>query len=141
MISYRNTLEGISPNQLEGFFVGWLSPPSPETHLRLLAGSDYISLAVDDETGAVVGFVTAITDGVLSAYLSFLEVLPSHRHQGIGHELIRRILDALRELYMVDLLCDPELQPLYGSLGMLPATGMFIRRYEAQSGTRPGPTE
>jgi hypothetical protein len=30
---------------------------------------------------------------------------------------------------MVDLLCDPELQPFYESLGMHRATGMMVRNY------------
>ena len=36
------TTEGISPEQLKGFFDGWPNPPSPETHLRLLKNSDEI---------------------------------------------------------------------------------------------------
>jgi hypothetical protein len=37
MIEYIYTSEGITPPQLQGFFEGWPDPPSPETHLRLLA--------------------------------------------------------------------------------------------------------
>ena len=38
MISYTSTLEGVSARQLRGgVFEGWADPPSPETHLRLLA--------------------------------------------------------------------------------------------------------
>jgi hypothetical protein len=32
-------------------------------------------------------------------------------------------------------MCDVEFQPFYRALGMVPATGMILRRYEAQSGT------
>lgn len=77
MITYRDALAGITADHLGGFFVGWPNPPSAATHLRLLAGSDHVVLAVDEETGRVVGFVTAIDDGVLSAYLPHLEVLPA----------------------------------------------------------------
>ena len=52
MIQYADSLEGIVAGDLQGFFVGWPNPPSPETHLKLLAGSDHIVLAIDDETGA-----------------------------------------------------------------------------------------
>jgi len=45
--------------------------------------------------------------------------------------------ERLDGLYMVDLLCDVELQSFYESLGMRPATGMSIRRFELQSGARP----
>ncbi len=134
MISYADSVEAINPDQLRGFFVGWPNPPSPETHLKLLASSDKIVLAVDDETGNVVGFITAISDGLLSAYIPFLEVLPAHRGRGIGQELTRRMLDKLTGLYMVDLLCDPEWQPFYARLGMKAGSGMMLRDYERQSG-------
>lgn len=134
-IQYLQSIGGITAAQLTGgFFVGWPNPPSPETHLRLLAGSDHIVLAVDAQTGAVVGFITAITDGVLSAYIPLLEVLPGYQGRGIGQELVRRMLDQLRHLYMVDLLCDVELQPYYAKSGMRPATGMLLWNYDRQSG-------
>jgi ribosomal protein S18 acetylase RimI-like enzyme len=134
MIRYTHTIEGITPERLQGFFEGWPNPPSPETHLRLLEHSDHVLLALDGDTGHVVGFVTAISDGVLSAYIPFLEVLPGHRGQGIGSELMRRMPDPLSGLYIVDLLCDAELQSFYAPLGMRPTTGMMVRNYERQSG-------
>lgn len=134
MITYRNTTAGVSPAQLVGFFDGWPNPPSPETHLRLLEGSSHRILAVDDQTGQVVGFITAISDGVLSAYIPLLEVLPTYKGRGIGQELTRRMLTELSEFYMVDLLCDEELQPFYAKMGMYPATGMLVRHYARQSG-------
>ena len=88
---YRDTAEGIAPGQLAGFFVDWPNPPSPETHLRILAGSDHVVLAFDEATDAVVGFVTAVSDGVLAAYVPLLEVLPAHQGRGIGTELMTRI--------------------------------------------------
>jgi len=136
-IRYLESIDGITAAQLTGgFFVGWPDPPNPETHLRLLAGSDHIVLAVDSETNHVIGFITAITDGVLSAYIPLLEVLPAYQHRGIGQELMQKMLDRLRHLYMVDLLCDQELQPFYEQLGMQPAMGMLIRNYDRQSGKR-----
>lgn len=136
-VHYTESLTGIEPEQLTGgFFEGWPNPPSPETHLRILQGSDHIVLAIDERSADVVGFVTAISDGVLSAYIPLLEVLPDYRHLGIGQELMHRILTTLRELYMVDLLCDAELQAFYQQLGMHPATGMMIRNYGAVSRKR-----
>jgi len=137
MISYHTDTKGVTPERLVGFFEGWPNPPSPETHLRILEGSDRVVLAVDDETKGVVGFVTAITDGVLAAYVPLLEVLPEYRGRGIGCELALRVLDSLGEYYMVDLVCDPELEGFYEPLGLRPAHAMVVRRRERQSG-RPG---
>lgn len=110
MIEYLNSTEAITPAQLDGFFVGWPNPPTPETHLRLLRNSDAVVLAVDTATGQVVGFITAITDGVLAAYIPFLEVLPAYQHRGIGQTLVRQMLERLQDLYMIDLLCDADVQ-------------------------------
>lgn len=138
MIHYTDTLKGITIDHLHGFFVGWPNPPSPETHLRLLASSDLVTLAVDGETQAVVGFITAITDGVLAAFIPLLEVLPAYQGQHIGSELTRRMLDRLRHLYAIDLVCDAELQPFYSRFGMRPCTGMAVRNHDNQSGSNKG---
>lgn len=137
MIWYSESTEGIAPEDLDGFFVGWPNPPSPETHLRLLRGSAAVVLARDGEPsqdGPVVGFITAVTDGVLAAYIPLLEVLPEYQERGIGGELVRRMLSRLSDYYMVDLLCDTDLQPYYERFGMHRATGMLARNYERQSG-------
>ena len=134
MIVYTDSVEGIAAENLQGFFVGWPKSPSPETHLRLLANSDHVVLAVDDITGNVVGFISAITDDVLSAYIPLLEVLPDYQRRAIGQELVRRMLEKLAGLYAVDLLCEQELQPFYARFGMQAASGMMLRDYERQSG-------
>ena len=135
MITYRTSLDGISTEMLNGFFVGWPKPPTTETHLRLLQQSYRVVLAVDDQSSRVVGFINAISDGMLCAYLPLLEVLPDYQMQGIGDELVRRMLWLLDGMYMIDLLCDRRLQPFYEQLGMVIATGMMIRNYAHQAGS------
>lgn len=134
MIEYIHSADSIEPEQLGGFFVGWPNPPSPETHLRMLHGSAEVVLAVDTDSGNVVGFINALSDGVLCAYIPLLEVLPEHQGQGIGTRLTSLMLERLRDHYMIDLLCDSPLQPYYARLGMRPMTGMAVRNYDAQAG-------
>ncbi|MVN89084.1 GNAT family N-acetyltransferase [Deinococcus sp. HMF7620] len=131
----QTTLEGISPAQLTGFFVGWPNPPSPETFHRLLAGSYRFVLAL--QNGQVIGFVQAISDGVLTAFIPLLEVHPDHQGQGIGRALMERMLTELGDLYATDLACDDDLVPFYEGLGLRQANLMFRRNYERQNG-RPG---
>ena len=134
MIDYRESVDGITASQLEGFFVGWPNPPSPATHLRILRQSAHRIVALDSETGQVVGFITAISDGILSAYIPLLEVLPAYQGQGIGRELVQRMLRKLERLYMVDLVCLESLQPFYQKFGLQPASAMVIRNFDRQCG-------
>lgn len=133
VVRYTTSTERIQQEQLTGFFIGWPNPPTPERHLAVLNGSSHVVLAIDDVNNRVVGFINAVSDGVLSAYIPLLEVLPEYQGRGIGAELVRRMLDQLRDFYMIDLLCDPELQPYYEHFGMRRATGMLLRNYERQS--------
>ncbi len=135
---FVHSIDTISADQLHGFFVGWPNPPSPETHLAILRRSDAVVLAIDEETGSVVGFVNALSDGVLNAFIPLLEVLPAYQGRGIGSELVRRMLAQLGDLYAVDLLCDAEVQPFYARLGMIAGQGMMLRRYDRQVGPRRG---
>ena len=133
MIRYSCSLEGITEKMLEGFFVGWPSPPSPEIHLKILRQSDFFILAVDDHSSRVVGFINAVSDRIMAAYIPLLEVLPEYKRRGIGLELTRRVIDHYRNLYMIDLICDVKTQPFYEKCGMRKMTGMMVRNSDRQS--------
>ncbi|MEA0553005.1 GNAT family N-acetyltransferase [Lysinibacillus irui] len=133
-MQYKYNLDDISSDMLRGFFVDWPNPPSSQTHLKLLENSSNVVIAVDEQSKQVVGFITAISDGVLSAYIPFLEVLPAYKNRGIGKELIKRMLDELSNIYMIDLCCDDDLIPLYEKFGMIRSNGMLMRNYKMQSG-------
>ncbi|HSI98336.1 MAG TPA: GNAT family N-acetyltransferase [Gaiellaceae bacterium] len=127
MIDFETTTDGLRAGDLEGFFVDWPICPSPERHLELLRGSEHVVLARDRESGRVVGFVNALGDGVQSAFIPLLEVLPEHQGRGVGTELVRRMLELLEGRYMIDLSCDDELVPFYERFGMHRFVGMGLR--------------
>ncbi|TWT97771.1 hypothetical protein Pla108_19230 [Botrimarina colliarenosi] len=79
MIKYLESPKSLRREQLEGFLVGWPTPPTPETLLALLHGSSNVVVAVDSESDRAIGFVTATSDGVISACIPLLEVLPSYQ--------------------------------------------------------------
>ena len=130
-VTYEETTDRIGLSDLRGFFVGWRKRPSPEAHLEILQGSDFRILAVSDDR-RVVGFVTAITDGVSCGYIPYLEVLPEWQGKGIGTELMRRMMAKLEILYAIDLICDEEVQGFYQRLGFSERRGMTIRNYDSQ---------
>ena len=133
-IRITDELDEVEADDLHGFFEGWPSHPTPTTHLQILRNSHAVALAVDTEEGRVVGFANAVSDGVLSAYIPLLEVLPDWRGRGIGRGLIERLCSDLEHLYMIDLLCDPELESFYEPLGFRSMLGMGKRNYENQTG-------
>jgi len=132
MIEYTNNLTHINEEMLTDFFVGWPNPPLKSAHLKILQGSYCVWLAIDRDNNRVIGFITAISDGILSAYLPLLEVLPAYQRLGIGKKLVDLMLESLKHLYMVDLLCDKDLQVYYARFGMHDATGSCLRNYTRQ---------
>lgn len=134
MIKYTNSLENITEENLKGFFHGWPNPPSTEKHLKLLENSSYFWLAVEDSSGKVAGFINAVSDKTLSAYIPLLEVLPEYKGQGIGSELVKLMFNTLKDYYMVDLVCDEGLTSFYKRFKMFDAKGMMLRNFEMQCG-------
>jgi ribosomal protein S18 acetylase RimI-like enzyme len=132
IMKYLTDLKEIEATQLTGFFVGWPNPPTEETFLKLLNGSYRVILALDKNK--VVGFINSVSDGVLSAYIPLLEVLPEYQSQRIGQELVKRMKIELGHLYMIDVLCDEELIPYYEKQGMTKASGAILRNYDNQNG-------
>lgn len=131
-MNYTTNGHVVEQLELNGFFVGWPNPPSEETFKNLLKSSYKVVLAI--ESNKLIGFITCISDGVLSAYIPFLEVLPEYQGRGIGRELVKKLKNELSHLYMIDLLCDEDLIPYYEKLGMHKAQGACVRNYERQSG-------
>ena len=131
-IDYTKNMGNISAEMLTGgFFVGWPNPPSPEMHLRILQSAWCSYVAIDCATGAVVGFINCISDGVLSAYVPLLEVLPAYQGHGIGKELVRLMLDETKDLYMIDIAHDEDKAGFYAQFK--PHTGIlsYFRNYSA----------
>lgn len=133
-IFFTDSLAGVEAQHLHGFFVGWPQPPNAAALLRILRGSSHVWLAREIDSGRVLGFITALSDGVLTAFIPLLEVLPDYQGQGIGTQLVQRMLATLAPLYSVDLVCDDDLSPFYERLGLRRMRAMSQRNYTNQSG-------
>ena len=131
-IRYQSTLEGVTPDAIHGFFVGWADPPAPATLLRMLEGSSHVWLALDGNR--LVGYIRAISDGFYAAFLPELEVLPGYQGLGIGTTLLTKLLDDLAGFYSIDGTCDGGLVDYYRRFGFMRGNGMTIRAYQHQAG-------
>ena len=97
-------------------------------------------MAIDDADDRVAGFVNMLSDGVLTAFIPWLEVLPGYQRQGIGGELMCRILDGTDRFYSVDLVCDAPLVSYYERFGMHGASSALLRHPAALAGFGNGPS-
>lgn len=126
MVEYRTDPGEVDPDDLVPFFVGWPAPPPPDRRLAVLYGARHVVLARDGDT--LVGFATALSDGVLMASVSLLEVLPGHQGRGIGRALLERLLAGIGPLYGVDVCCDDDVVGFYERFGFQRVNGMVLRR-------------
>lgn len=67
--------------------------------------------------GALVGFARALTDGAYRALIYDVVVDGTWRDQGVGRELVERLLEQLSAVEEVRLFCGAELVPFYASMG------------------------
>ena len=100
--------------------------------MKILEGSDLLVLALS-KNGGVVGFITAITDGISSAHIPYLEVLPQWQRKGSGTELMRRMMAKLKAIYAIDLICDEDVQGFYERFEFKAGRGMIIRKNPIQA--------
>ncbi len=126
MIEYKIN-DRIVPDELDTFFHNWKSPPSPETKSKLLTGSSLVITA--RENGKLVGFLTAISDGVMHAFITLIEVLGSHQNKGIGKHLMELAISNFKGYYDIVLITDPDKGEFYKKLSFREIYGMHIRDF------------
>jgi GNAT superfamily N-acetyltransferase len=127
MIEYRDAPGHVDLGQLAHLFesVGWHHRTrDPERLAQMVRGSMYGVSAFDGDK--LVGFARAISDGAFNAYVSTVAVLSKCQRQGIGRELIRRLLEGCEHVQFV-LHAGPDAQPFYLECGFRHAPDMLRR--------------
>ncbi len=92
MIMYTADINDVEATQLSGFAAARPEGPCPETQTRWLRTAHAAVVAIDEATGKVVGFATAMTRGVMSCFITQLEVLPAYHAHGVRQELAGQML-------------------------------------------------
>ena len=126
-IDYDTTHERVDLAQLAELYrsVGWNDRASePERIAEAVRNSLWIVTAW--ESGKLVGFCRAFSDGAFTAYVGDVLVNPTHQGRGVGRELVRRLM-ADRDRIAFVLKAAPPVQPFYAKLGFAPAPDMFRR--------------
>ena len=81
------------------------------------AGADHSVTARRD--GKLIGMARGITDGATTLYVCDVLVDSDDQRQGVGSELMRRLIEPYRQIYQIALLTDPGTIPFYEKLGYL----------------------
>ncbi|WP_053368064.1 GNAT family N-acetyltransferase [Bacillus sp. FJAT-27245] len=89
---------------------GWW-PKRAEGDIELMLANGQSVGAWDGE--ALVGFARAVTDGRFRAYIEDVVIETSHQRDGIGAELVSKLLDGLAHIDVISLFCEPHLLPFY----------------------------
>ena len=108
-ITYRD-IKDLNENDLQHLFlsVGWSSGHYPAKLAVAMKASGTVFTAWDGD--ALVGLINALDDGVMTAYVHYLLVNPSHQGMGIGQELVRLITEKYREYLRIVLIAyDKEI--------------------------------
>jgi predicted N-acetyltransferase YhbS len=80
--------------------VGWQHRVSdPERFRRMVENTDRTVIAWDG--ARIVGFARALCDGVSNGYISMVAVAVDRRKEGIGQELVRRLIGDDQEITWV----------------------------------------
>jgi len=127
MISYSDSLEGVTTHDLEGFLAHWDFAPPAGTLLAMLRNSTVVILARDVHSSTLCGYIAALSDGIVCGYISALEVRPVYRNRGIATELLNRMTERL-SVYGIYLSCAPSRVTFYESAGFLRVAGMTKRK-------------
>lgn len=127
-IVYQNTKQ-FTKKQLEDLFlsVEWSSGHYPEKLVTAMNNFSCVFSAWDDDHP--IGLISAMDDGVMTAYIHYLLVHPKYQHQGIGRQLIMMTKEHYRDYLRIVLIGYNQKVPFYESCGFTPSndsTPLFI---------------
>lgn len=134
-IVYSKNKSDLIGLEVSSFFDNWPDKPNNEILKKSIENANYIVLAIDTEKKKLVGYITGLTDDVLAAYIPFLEVAKSYQSKGIGKTLVKKLLEQMEHLYMIDLVCDKEKAGFYEDAGFQTWNAMIKRNYANQRGS------
>jgi GNAT superfamily N-acetyltransferase len=100
---------------------GWGS----ESIARAIAATTAIG-AWDGER--LVGFARALSDGVHRAYVEDVVIDPEYRGKGIGERLVASLLEALGDVHIISLFCQPRRVEFYRRNGFEPEDQVMMHR-------------
>lgn len=127
-IVYKD-VKSFDPKELKDLFlsVEWSSGHYPEKLVIAMRNSGSVFTAWDDDR--LVGLINALDDGIMTAYVHYLLVNPSHQGKGVGKELVRLLLEKYKDYLRIVLIAYDKEVGFYENSGFKAGeekTPMFI---------------
>lgn len=127
-IQYKD-IKKFSEEELKELFlsVNWSSGNYPDRLVIAMKNSGTVYSAWDGSK--LVGLINALDDGIMTAYIHYLLIMPEYQHLGIGKELIKRITDKYQSYLRIVLIAYDKEVGFYKHCGFEKGeekTPMFI---------------
>lgn len=119
--------EPINPESLQHLFqqTDWAKNRPPINLQKMLDNSELVLGVWDNDY--LVGFARAVTDDIYRAWIEDVVVDEDYRQQGVGSQIIQKLLKRLEHIQLVMLDCDPDLVPFYKKHQFQLKTGQSMR--------------
>jgi GNAT superfamily N-acetyltransferase len=105
--------------------VGWTRPASEEALAEVLKAGPAVGAWDGDK---LVGFVRALSDGHLVAYVEDVMVHEGYRRSGVGRQLMVRLLEEIGNVAKVNLFCEPPVTGFYEGNGFRQTSYVLMQR-------------
>jgi ribosomal protein S18 acetylase RimI-like enzyme len=102
-IQYKTTKD-FSEKELRELFLSadWSSGNYPEKLVIAMRNSSSVFTAWDRDK--LVGLVNVLDDGIMTAYVHYLLIMPEYQHIGIGKKLIKMVSDNYKDYLRIVLI-------------------------------------
>lgn len=127
-ITYKTTHD-FTANELQDLFlsVNWSSGHYPDKLVTAMKNFETVYTAWDGNK--LIGLISAMDDGVMTAYVHYLLVNPDYQDLGIGKNLVERIKQHYKDYLRIVIVAYNEEIGFYESCGFTKAddaSPMFI---------------
>ena len=95
--------------------VGWSSGHFPEKLIRAMRGFETVYTAWDGDK--LVGLISAMDDGVMTAYIHYLLVDPAYQGKGVGRTLTEMAKEHYRDYLRITLIAYNKELEFYEKCG------------------------
>ena len=122
----------VSPKEIAGLrqSVGWNRMEEAYNNPKM---KSFYHIAAYDKD-CLIGYIECVSNGVTDAYIQDIIVHPDYQGQGIGSELINRMISRLKKepIYSITVVYEEGLQKFYEKFGFFTRLCGTLETYESR---------